>query len=33
MAISGQKTDSMFLRYAIMDKSAVQEAFQVLQAQ
>jgi hypothetical protein len=33
MAISGHKTDSVFRRYAIMDKSAVQEAFQVLQAQ
>lgn len=30
MAISGHKTDSMFRRYAIMDKSAVQEAFEVL---
>jgi integrase len=30
MAISGHKTDSMFRRYAIMDKSAIQEAFEVL---
>jgi len=30
MAISGHKTDSMFRRYAIMDKSAVQDAFEVL---
>jgi integrase len=28
--ISGHKTDSMFRRYAIMDKSAVQDAFEVL---
>jgi integrase len=33
MAISGHKTDSMFRRYAILDKSAVQDAFQVLRAQ
>jgi integrase len=32
MAISGHKTDSIFRRYAIMDKSAVQEAFETLQA-
>lgn len=32
MAISGHKTDSMFRRYAIMDKSAVQDAFEVLAA-
>jgi len=32
MAISGHKTDSMFRRYAIMDKGAVQEAFEVLAA-
>jgi len=30
MAISGHKTDSMFRRYAILDKSAVQDAFGVL---
>jgi len=30
MAISGHKTDSMFRRYAIMDNSAVQDAFEVL---
>jgi integrase len=30
MAISGHKTDSMFRRYAILDKSAVQDAFEVL---
>lgn len=30
MAISGHKTDSMFRRYAIMDRSAVQDAFEVL---
>ncbi len=32
MAISGHKTDSIFRRYAIMDKSAVQQAFETLQA-
>jgi integrase len=32
MAISGHKTDSMFRRYAIMDRTAVQEAFELLQA-
>src|SRR6266849_334055 len=32
IAISGHKTDSMFRRYAIMDKSAVQDAFEVLAA-
>src|SRR6266849_883531 len=32
MAISGHKTDSMFRRYAIMDKGAVQDAFEVLAA-
>jgi integrase len=32
MAISGHKTDSMFRRYAITDKSAVQDAFEVLSA-
>jgi hypothetical protein len=26
MAISGHKTDSMFKRYAIMDRSSIQEA-------
>jgi hypothetical protein len=34
MAISGHKTDSMFRRYAIMDRTAVhavQEAFEVMQ--
>ena len=30
MAISGHKTDSMFRHYAILDKGAVQEAFEVL---
>jgi integrase len=30
MAISGHKTDSMFRRYAIMDRGAVQDAFEVL---
>jgi hypothetical protein len=30
MAISGDKTDSMFRRYAMMDKSVVQDAFEVL---
>jgi integrase len=32
MSTSGHKTDSMFRRYAIMDKSAVQDAFEVLAA-
>ena len=32
MAISGHKTDSMFRRYAILDSSAVQDAFEVLSA-
>jgi integrase len=32
MAISGHKTDSIFRRYAIMDKTAVQQAFETLQA-
>jgi hypothetical protein len=32
MVIGGPKTDSNFRRYAIMDKTAAEQAFETLQA-